>query len=86
MIIAHIADQFFWGTELEQLGIAGKTLRRTGLKAGALAREIQWVLADPRMAKRAGELAEAMAKEDGVAIAVKLVETRLLGITSSVSV
>jgi UDP:flavonoid glycosyltransferase YjiC (YdhE family) len=79
VIVAHIADQFFWGAELEQLGIAGKTLRRTGLKAAALAREIRRVLAARRMAQRAAELGESMAHEDGVAAAVNLIESRLLG-------
>jgi UDP:flavonoid glycosyltransferase YjiC (YdhE family) len=79
VIVAHIADQFFWGAELERLGVAGKTQRRKGLKASALAREIQHVLAHSQMAKRAGELAEAMAHEDGVATAIRQIESRLLG-------
>jgi UDP:flavonoid glycosyltransferase YjiC (YdhE family) len=81
VIVAHIADQFFWGAELQQLGIAGKTLRRTGLKAAALAHEILRVLTDPRMAQRATKLAEAMMHEDGVTTAVKLIESRLLGMS-----
>jgi UDP:flavonoid glycosyltransferase YjiC (YdhE family) len=32
IIVAHVSDQFFWGAELERLGVAGKTLNRKGLK------------------------------------------------------
>ncbi len=77
--VAHIADQFFWGAELERLGVAGRTLRRTGLKATALAREIKRVLREPGMTERAGKLALEMEQEDGVGTAVELIESRLLG-------
>jgi sterol 3beta-glucosyltransferase len=78
VIVAHIADQFFWGAELERMGVAGKTLRRKGLKATALAREIKRVLSDPGMTERAGKLAQNMAWEDGVGRAIELIEDRLL--------
>jgi UDP:flavonoid glycosyltransferase YjiC (YdhE family) len=79
LIVAHIADQFFWGAELEKMGVAGKTLRRKGLKATDLARQIKRVLSQPAMEERAGNLAQRMAHEDGVATAVRLIESRLLG-------
>jgi len=78
VIVAHIADQFFWGAELERMGVAGRTLRRKGLRAKALAREIRRVLAEPGMGERAGEIARRMAQEDGVRTAVELIEKRLL--------
>ena len=78
VIVAHIADQFFWGAELERKGVAGKTLRRKGLKAAALAREIRRVLSEPGMTERAQKMAELMDQEDGVGTAVGLIEDRLL--------
>ena len=78
VIVAHIADQFFWGAELERMGVAGGTLRRKGLRAKALAQEIRRVLAEPGMGKRAREIARQMEQEDGVATAVGLIEKRLL--------
>jgi UDP:flavonoid glycosyltransferase YjiC (YdhE family) len=78
VIVAHIADQFFWGAELERLGVAGKTLRRKGLKPTALAREIRRVFSDPGMTDRAEEMASLMLHEDGVGAAVELLETRLV--------
>jgi len=79
VIVAHIADQFFWGAELERMGMAGKTLRRKGLRAKALAHEIRHVLAQPGMEERSREIARRMAQEDGVGMAVGLIEKRLLG-------
>jgi sterol 3beta-glucosyltransferase len=80
VVVAHIADQFFWGAELERVGVAGRTLRRKGLKATDLAREIKRVLREPAMTEQAGNLARVMAQEDGVGTAVELIESRLLGI------
>jgi UDP:flavonoid glycosyltransferase YjiC (YdhE family) len=37
IIVAHVSDQFFWGAELERLGVAGKTLKRKGLNSRKLA-------------------------------------------------
>jgi sterol 3beta-glucosyltransferase len=83
LIVAHVADQLYWGEELERLGVAGKTIRRKGLKASGLAREIRRVLSAPQMAERAGEMARLMAQEDGVERAVNLIEARLLENCSS---
>jgi len=74
IIVAHMADQSFWGAELERLGVAGKTLRRTRLNGKQLAKGILQVLATPGMAARAAELGGRMAAEDGIATAVRLIE------------
>jgi UDP:flavonoid glycosyltransferase YjiC (YdhE family) len=75
IIVAHMADQSFWGSELERLGVAGKTPRRTRLSGKQLAEGIRHVLAAPAMAARAAALGETMARENGVATAVRLIET-----------
>jgi UDP:flavonoid glycosyltransferase YjiC (YdhE family) len=77
IIVAHMSDQFFWGSELERLGVAGTTLKRRGLKAERLAAEIARVLAQAAMASRARALGERMALEDGVATAVNLIGRNL---------
>ena len=74
IVVAHIADQFFWGSELERLGVAGKTLRRKGLNAKQLAARIARVLASPSMVLRAASLGTKMSAEDGVSKAVQLLE------------
>jgi UDP:flavonoid glycosyltransferase YjiC (YdhE family) len=77
LVVAHVADQFFWGQELERLGVAGKTLPRKGLTARGLAGRIRSVLANPGMAGRARDLGGLMADEDGVETAIRLIERHL---------
>ena len=79
IIVAHVSDQFFWGQELERLGVAGKTLKRKGLKAAHLANGIQNILRNPSMALVAGEIGKRMAMEDGVTTAISYFEKRVLG-------
>ena len=77
IIVAHVSDQFFWGAELERLGVAGKTLKRKRLKAGKLDAGISQVLARPGLASAASDLGQRMATENGVATAIDLIEKRL---------
>jgi UDP:flavonoid glycosyltransferase YjiC (YdhE family) len=74
IVVAHMADQFFWGEELKRLGVGGKTLTRNSLSAGKLAKEIKKVLGEPGMAERAASLGQQLAAENGVANAVRLIE------------
>ena len=74
IIVAHVSDQFFWGSEMERLGVAGKTLKRKGLRSKQLASGIKNVLTHPEMASRAQAIGNEMAKEDGVRNAVQLIE------------
>lgn len=77
VVVAHLADQFFWGSELERLGVAGPTQKRQGLSSQRLAKSIAQVLACPDKAKRASTLGMAMSKENGVEVAVGLIEAGL---------
>lgn len=77
IIVAHMADQYFWGAELERLGVAGKTLKRKGLSVGRLAKAIGRVLAHPEMATHASVIGQKMSKENGVEVAVRLIEEKL---------
>ncbi len=77
VVVAHMADQFFWGSELERLGVAGPTQRRKGLSPERLANSIAKVLASPEMANRALAIGNAMSEENGVDVAVSLIEARL---------
>jgi len=79
VVVAHMADQFFWGAELERLGVAGRTQTRKRLTPDKLAKSINQVLASPDMSKRAKAIGVIMAKETGVDVAVRLIETRLTG-------
>ena len=84
IVVAHMSDQFFWGSELERLGVAGRTLKRNGLNAKQLADCITAVLESPEMVSRALAIGSRMSKENGVAEAVRLIEN--LGNESMVAV
>ena len=72
IIVAHVSDQFFWGSEIERLGVGGKTLRKMGLRAELLAEGIRQVLANPQLAVNAKDLGDRMREEDGVGNALRL--------------
>ncbi len=77
LVVAHMSDQFFWGSELERLRVAGETQTRKGLSSRELANAIAQVLACPEMAVRASKIGAAMGRENGVKAAVTLIESRL---------
>ncbi|WP_109486814.1 glycosyltransferase [Occallatibacter savannae] len=77
VIVAHVSDQFFWGQELERLGVAGPTQRRKGLSAAKLSQAIRVTLNDPLLAPDAKSLGESMLKEDGLGTAIRAVGTAL---------
>jgi sterol 3beta-glucosyltransferase len=75
--VAHMADQFFWGAELERLGVAGPTRHRKGLAAAKLAQSVRIVFSSPDMQTRAARLGAVMSRENGIQTAVALIEARL---------
>jgi UDP:flavonoid glycosyltransferase YjiC (YdhE family) len=78
IVVAHMADQFFWGDELKRLGVSGKTLTRKNLSARKLAGAIEQVLGDSGMAERAASLGQQLVGENGVANAVRLIEAEFV--------
>lgn len=75
VVVAHHADQPYWGKRLSDLGVAPKHLHRRSLTAEDLAKRIQQVLETPAMTARAQVLGEQMETEDGLTAAVDLIET-----------
>ena len=75
VVVAHHADQPYWGKRLLDLGVAPKHLRRRNLTAERLAKRIQQVLTTPAMTTRAQALGKQMEAEDGLTTAVEMVET-----------
>lgn len=79
VVIAHISEQEHWGRELQRLGCAGKPLHLRNVTAKKLAARITEVLDTPSMAQRAQAVGRAMAQENGVASAVRLIEETFIG-------
>ena len=75
VVVAHHADQPYWGKRLLDLGVAPKHLRRRNLTTERLAKRIQEVLETPSMTARAQTIGEQMEAEDGLTTAVELVES-----------
>ncbi len=78
IVVAHIAEQEFWGSELKRVGIAPEVLlrRKVGLKQ--LATSINRVISSDKMKERAKEIGQKMSKEDGVGQAVNLINQKFI--------
>ena len=75
VVVPHIADQFYWGKLLYDLGAAPKSLPRRKLTAKRLTQRIEQVLATPTMTENAASLGTQMESEDGLTTAVDLIES-----------
>jgi UDP:flavonoid glycosyltransferase YjiC (YdhE family) len=79
VVVAHMADQTFWGAELKRLGVAGNTLQRKSLSAQKLAEQISYVLNNSSMPEKANNIGKNMAQEDGVNNAIRIIERIFIG-------
>jgi UDP:flavonoid glycosyltransferase YjiC (YdhE family) len=75
VVVAHHADQPYWGKRLSDLGVAPKHLYRRNLTAERLAKRIQQVLETSDMTARAKVLGKKIEAEDGLTVAVEMVES-----------
>ncbi len=75
IVVPHIADQFYWGKLLYELGVAPKSLHRRKLTAKRLAQRIQQVLDTPSMSEKVKTLGTKMESEDGLSTAIDLIES-----------
>lgn len=76
LVMPFAADQFFWAARLQDLGVAPAALSHKRLAPATLARAIGFAEQTATRA-RAAQLGRAMAREDGVAVAVGLIEAWL---------
>lgn len=74
IVLAHISEQVEWGNELQRRGMAGKPLERRDATVQLVAQRIKQVLAAPDMQHKAQAIGQAMRQEDGVKVAVRLIE------------
>lgn len=72
-VVPHFVDQPFWGRRIHALSV----ILRPRLTAAGLARAIQAAVTDRAMRQRAIDLAGKIRAEDGIGVAVDLIEREL---------
>jgi UDP:flavonoid glycosyltransferase YjiC (YdhE family) len=74
LVVPHIADQFFWGQRVRELGVGPAYIPRPRLTVEKLAAALDELLHDGALRAAATPLGEQIRAEDGVAEAVRLIE------------
>ncbi|MGW8318373.1 MAG: glycosyltransferase [Candidatus Promineifilaceae bacterium] len=75
VIIPFFGDQFFWGRRVAELGVGPQPIPRKKLTVESLTQAIQEALTDQTMRQRAAGIGAKIQAEDGIAGAVKVVQT-----------
>jgi sterol 3beta-glucosyltransferase len=76
-IVAHMADQPYWGRRVYALGVGHKPIPRHELTSARLAEAIQAMVSSPAMQAKAAELGQKICQETGVANAVEAIHSIL---------
>jgi sterol 3beta-glucosyltransferase len=74
LVIPHIADQFFWGQRVHQLGVGLPAIRRTQLTVRRLADALDELVRDNELRAVASLLGEQIRAENCVDRAISLIE------------
>jgi UDP:flavonoid glycosyltransferase YjiC (YdhE family) len=74
LVIPHIADQFYWGQQVRDLGAGPPPIPRSNLDAQALAAALYELTDDGELHATASRIGEQIRSEDGVANAVCLID------------
>jgi UDP:flavonoid glycosyltransferase YjiC (YdhE family) len=74
LVIPHIADQFYWGQRVYELGIGPKPIRRVNLEINGLTESLSELVGNDNLQKSASKLGEKIRSENGIENAVKLIE------------
>jgi len=74
LVIPHIADQFYWGQRVYDLGVGPKPIRRTRLEINGLAASLFELVRNKNMKNTALKLGEKIRSENGVVHAVRMIE------------
>jgi len=76
IVVAHIAEQEIWGLQLKRLGIAPNLLLRRKVTSKSLAENIKVAANSPTMREKAIKIGHAMKNENGVNVAVRLINRK----------
>jgi sterol 3beta-glucosyltransferase len=74
LVVPHIADQFFWGQRVRELGVGPASIQRPRLEVAGLAAALDELLHNDELRAAAAALGEQVRAEDGVVEAVRLIE------------
>lgn len=75
VVVPSFGDQFFWGSQLQKLGVAAKPIPRKKLTVDKLASAILQVVNNQNIKARAIELSQKINSEKGVEVAIKAIES-----------
>jgi sterol 3beta-glucosyltransferase len=78
IVVPFFGDQLFWGQRVEKLGVGTAPISRKQLTVEKLARAIDQTVTDSIMRQRAAELGAKIQSEDGIANAVRVIESIVL--------
>ena len=73
LVIPHIIDQFIWGQKVAELGVGAQPIPRAKLKPQVMADALVQMKSQ-EMREKAAALGDKIRQEDGVAVAVDLIE------------
>jgi sterol 3beta-glucosyltransferase len=74
LVVPHLADQFYWGQQVHDLGVGPPPLPRNKLDAPGLAAALNELVCEKELQATASRLGEQIRAEDGVFGAVRLIE------------
>jgi sterol 3beta-glucosyltransferase len=75
IVVPFFGDQLFWGQRVEKLGVGTAPIPRKQLTVEKLAQAIDRAVTDPIMRQRAANLGAKIQTEDGIANAVRVIES-----------
>jgi sterol 3beta-glucosyltransferase len=78
IVIPFFGDQLFWGQRVEKLGVGTAPIPRKKLTVENLAQAIDRAVTDPWMRQRADDLGAKIKAEDGIANAMRVIESIVL--------
>ncbi len=74
LVIPHIADQFYWGQKIHDLGLGPGPIRRVKLESQGLAASLVELVEDEEMRDKAAAMGKQIRSENGIDNAVRLIE------------
>jgi UDP:flavonoid glycosyltransferase YjiC (YdhE family) len=74
LVIPHIADQFYWGQQVYNLGVGPAPIRRVKLDSQSLADALNQLVHDGKIRAAASLLGQQIRTEPGVEVAARLIE------------